>query len=130
MCNYGNSQTNSILERIHQVISNLVHTFDFKNNYLSWDDYDPWSGSLSAMNFAVRGTYHTTLHSTPGQLVFGCDMILNAPFIVDWEYIRKHKPQLIHKNNKNEINSQTTPLWITWKSTSAPKQIKQIWGTV
>ena len=46
-----NAQLNSILEIIHQVISNLVRTYDFQNNYL--DKYNPWSGILAATYFAV-----------------------------------------------------------------------------
>ena len=34
----ANPQVNSILERIHQFISNLVCAFDLKNNYLYKDD--------------------------------------------------------------------------------------------
>ena len=68
---------NSILEIIHQVIENLVHTFNLQNNYI--DEDDPWSGILAATDFAVRSTYHITLQFTPGQIVFGRDMILNTP---------------------------------------------------
>ena len=84
----------------------MVRTFDLQNNYL--DKEDPWSGILAATAFAVRSTYHTTLQATPGQLVFGRDMILNTPFIADWEAIRKRKQELIDKNNKNE-NKKRTP---------------------
>ena len=34
-----------MLEIIHQVIVNLVRTFDFKKNYLDKDDH--WSGILA-----------------------------------------------------------------------------------
>ena len=102
----ANPQANSILERIHQVIANLVRTFDLQNNYL--DKEDPWAGILAATAFAVRSTYHTTLQATPGQLVFGRDMILNTPFIADWEAIRRRKQELIDKNNKNE-NAKRIP---------------------
>ena len=84
-----NPQENYILETIHQVIANLVCTFDLKNNYLYNDDR--WSVILSDMDFAVCIMYHTTLQSTPVQVVFGCNMILNTPFIADWVAIRKHK---------------------------------------
>ena len=38
----------------------------------------------------------------PGQLVFGCDMMLNIPFIAIWGAIRRHKQQQIEKNNQLE----------------------------
>ena len=43
---------------------------------------------LSATEFAVRITYHNTLQTIPGRLIFGRDMILNTPLIADWEAIR------------------------------------------
>jgi hypothetical protein len=75
-----NPQANAIVERVHQVIGNIIHTFELENNYL--DDNDPWKGIRSATAFAVQSTFHTALQNTCGQLVFGCDMILNV----------KHKP--------------------------------------
>jgi transposase InsO family protein len=52
-----NPQSNVILERV------------VENQTI--DGSDPWSGILSAVAWAVHSTYHTTLQSTPGQLVFG-----------------------------------------------------------
>ena len=77
---------NSVLERIHQVIANLIRTYDLQNNYL--DEDNPWSGILSATDFAVRSMCRTTLKATPDQLVFGRDKILNTPLIMDWEAIK------------------------------------------
>ena len=70
-----NPQANAIVERIHQVIGNIIRTFELEENYL--DKSNPWKGILSATAFAVRSTYHTTLMKSPGQLVFGRDMIFN-----------------------------------------------------
>jgi len=70
-----NPQANAIVERIHQVIGNIIRIFDLENNYL--DDDNPFKGVLAAAAFVVRSTYHTTLKKTPGQLVFGRDMIFN-----------------------------------------------------
>ena len=52
--------------------------------------------------FAVRATYHTTLHKSPMQLVFGQDAILNINHVADWEHIRQRKPLRINHNNKRE----------------------------
>ena len=78
----------------------MIRTFELETNYL--DEDDPWKGILSATAFAVRSTYHTTLKKTPGQLVFGRDMILNIKHIATWEYIRQNKQKMIEKNNKAE----------------------------
>ena len=55
----ANPQVSSILERIHQVVANLVCMFDLQNNYLDKDD--PRSGILSATDFAVQSMYLTSL---------------------------------------------------------------------
>ena len=52
-------ELNSISERIQQVITNLVCTYDLQNNYLD-KDY-PWSGILEATYFAVGSMCHTTM---------------------------------------------------------------------
>ena len=54
-----NPQANAIVERVHQVLGNMVRTFELENTYL--DENDPWKGILSATAFAIRSTYHTTL---------------------------------------------------------------------
>jgi transposase InsO family protein len=95
-----NPQANAIVERVHQVIGNIIRTFELEYNYL--DEEDPWKGILSATAFAVRSTFHTTLQNSPGQLVFGRDMIFNIQHTANWEYIKQRKQQLIHKNNKRE----------------------------
>ena len=95
-----NPQANAIVERVHQVIANIIRTFELQDNYL--DEDDPWKGILAATAFAVRSTYHTTLQKTPGQLVFGRDMIFNLEHKANWEYIRLRKQQVINKNNSKE----------------------------
>jgi hypothetical protein len=47
-----NPQANEILERVHQVIENIIQKFELESNYL--DEDDPWKGILSAAAFAVR----------------------------------------------------------------------------
>ncbi len=59
-----NPQANAIIERVHQVIANIIRTYELQDNYL--DEANPWKGILSATAFAVRSTFHTTLKNTPG----------------------------------------------------------------
>jgi hypothetical protein len=87
-----NPEVNSIVERVHQVIGNIIQTFELESNYL--DEDDPWKGILSATAFAVRSTFHTSLQSTPGQHVFRGDMIFNIQHIANWEYIKQRKNAL------------------------------------
>ena len=95
-----NPQANAIVARIHRVIGNIIRTFELEDNYL--DEDDPWKGTLSATAFAVQSTFHATLQQTPGQLVFGCNMIFNIKHTANWEYIRQRKQDLNNKNNKHE----------------------------
>jgi len=69
-----NPQSNAIIERVHGTIGNMMRTIDMTN--ISNTDDDPFAGVVSAICWAVRSTYHTTLKATPGQLVFSRDMIL------------------------------------------------------
>ena len=95
-----NPQANAIVERIHPVIGNIIRTFELESNYLN--EEDPWTGILATTVFAVRSMYHTTLRKTPGQLVFGRDMIFNIQHVANWEFIRQNKQCRIDKNNKAE----------------------------
>ena len=91
------------IEFTKQLVTSLIRTFELHENYL--DEDDPWKGILPAAAFTIRATYHTTLQKSPGQLIFGRDMIFNIQHTADWEYIRACKQRLIQKNNKNENKS-------------------------
>ena len=101
-----NPQANAVLERVHQTLGNIVRTFELEDKYL--DEDDPWAGILSAAAFAIRSTYHTTLQASPGQLVFGRDMIFNIKHVANWQAIKQKKQQIIQKNNKRE-NAKRIP---------------------
>jgi len=98
----ANPQANSIIERVHQVIGNLIRSAQPQDA----EEDDPWKGILAATAFAVRSTYHTTLKATPGQLVFGRDLILNVKHVADWKMIKERKQRLINDNNKRENSSR------------------------
>ena len=46
-----NPKANAILERVHQTIGNIIHTF--KVNEMVLDDDNPWDGILAATMFAL-----------------------------------------------------------------------------
>jgi hypothetical protein len=69
------------------------------------DENDPWSSFLAAIARAIRSTYHTTLHATPTQLVFGWDMILNIKFKADWAIINAEKQSCTDKDACNKMQS-------------------------
>jgi hypothetical protein len=88
-----------IVERAHQMLGNLIRSFQLQDNPY-YDPDDPWGGILAAVAFTLRSTYHMTLQATPGQLVFGRDMVLNVQHLTDWTVIKAHKQQIICKNNQ------------------------------
>ena len=46
-----------------------------------FDYINPWGDIISSISWAIRASYHHTLQATPGQLVFGRDMLLNISYI-------------------------------------------------
>ena len=80
-----NLQSNGIIERVHQVLSNALRTFEPEEKEL--DTNDLWGHFLSVAAWAIRSTVHTTLDATPGQLVFGRDMhqkVRNGELTLTW----------------------------------------------
>ena len=99
-----NPQSNGIVERVHQVLNDALRTFELDE--LELDPVRPWDRFLSMVAFAVRSTYHTTLEATPGQLVFGRDMLLPVKFKYDWAEIRRKRQKEILRNNERENNAR------------------------
>jgi hypothetical protein len=93
-------QANSILERVHKVLHNIVQVLELKDTQ-DLPDYG-WTGILSAIRQAIRSMVHTTSCATPTQLVFGCDAILNVSFEANWQYIKQRKQRLIVQNSKRK----------------------------
>ena len=54
--------------------------------------------ALATASHASRSTLHCSLNSSPGALVFHCDMFLEIPLIADLEMIRNHCQLLIDDN--------------------------------
>ena len=92
--NLVNITSNAILERIHQVLGNLVRTCNITQTYI--DEDDPWLGILAAAAFSIRSTKNGLKFYSPVQLVFGRYMILPIKYKVDWE--------LTHQRNQTQIN--------------------------
>ena len=69
-----NPQSNTILERIHQVLAEGLHAFDLDNKEIAGNYDDPFEEYLSAVAYAIRSAYHQTHGHSPVQLVFGRDI--------------------------------------------------------
>jgi putative transposase len=95
-----NPQANGIIERVHLVLADALRTFELQDKEL--DENDPWSSFLASAAFAIRSTYHTTLQATPGQLVFGRDMLLPIKFKANWAEIKTRRQDEMRRNNERE----------------------------
>ena len=88
---------NSILERIHQVLRNLVRTFNVQQTYV--DEKYPWTGILDAAAFSIFSRISGRKGYSPVQLISGRDMILPIKYRLDWGLIRQQKLTQIYKDN-------------------------------
>ena len=98
-----NLQANKNIERIHQVIGDIVRTQNLQETYL-YDD-DPWMGILAAAYFELKYTYHRKKGKSPGQIVFGQDLILPINHISSQRYKRQREQAQI---DKDVIRENTT----------------------
>jgi hypothetical protein len=97
-------QANSIIERVHKVVNEILRSFDLEKETLEEDN--PFDYFFQSTAWAIRSTYHITLQATPCQLVFGRDMIHNIAFKANWNRIQKRKQDIINKSNQKENKSQ------------------------
>jgi hypothetical protein len=70
-----NPQSNGIIERAHLTLNDALRTDEVDGREL--DEKDPWGPFFPSTAYAIRSTFHTTLKETPGQLVFGRNMVLH-----------------------------------------------------
>ena len=88
---------NVVLEQIHQVLGNLVRTYNISQTYVDKDD--PQSGILAAVYFAIFSTANGKKGYSQGQFIFGHDIILPIKHMVDWELIYQQNKTQISKDN-------------------------------
>ena len=88
----GNPMSNAIVERIHQVLGNLVYTFNVDKN-------DPWTGILAAAAFEIRSTTSGQKCYSPVQSMFVRNMIIPIKYRVYWELIHQRKQMQNNRDN-------------------------------
>ena len=57
---------------------------------------------LQNVAFGLRATYHTSLLASPGQIVFGRDMVINAAYVANWKRLSDLRATQALKNNTRE----------------------------
>jgi hypothetical protein len=100
-----NPQVNAMVEWVHQTIHNMIRTQKLCSKH---DLPDGWIGVLTAVALGMHATIHTTNHTSPTQLVFGCNHFLNVNFEANWQYIKQCKQHMIVQNNKHK-NAKGAP---------------------
>ena len=90
----------NMVERVHQTLGNLLRVYELEN--YEFPRGDPWSNILASAAWAIRSTVHTTLGATPGQLVYGRDMLFDLAFKANWQEIKERKRERIEDSNKRE----------------------------
>ena len=91
--------SNVILERIHQVLKNLVRTCNINQTYVDKDD--SCLGILNVSTFAIILTKSRLKGYITVQFFF-CDMIIPIKHKVDWGLICQQKQTQINKDNIRE----------------------------
>ena len=87
----GNPISNAVLERINQILGNLIRTFSISpQTYVDKDDL--WTGIFASLVFTIFSTTNRQKGYSLGQLMFVRDR-------VDWELIRQIKQTQINKDN-------------------------------
>jgi len=91
-----NPQANSICERMHQAVGNVLRTLSASNPPAEVTTANQMvDTALANCVYATRATFHSGLNASPGSLAFSRDMVLDIPVVADWITIQQDRQQLI-----------------------------------
>jgi hypothetical protein len=76
-------------ERVHQTLGNPLRVYELKE--YEFPHGEPWSNILASAAWAICSTFHRTLGATPGQFVYGQDMLFDLSFKANWKNIKEGK---------------------------------------
>jgi hypothetical protein len=95
-----NPQASGILEHVHQVLGQMLHTAELDMaDSVTPDDVDVF---LESAEWSIRYTYHTVLKASPGAAIFGQDMLFDIPFVADWRKIGERRQSLTNHGNQRK----------------------------
>ena len=94
------------MEKIHQLLLNMLVTKDIKNKV--FDHIDPWGKTLASIALEIRSSYHRTIISTLGQAVLGRDMLSNLTSVVYWQVVTAANKQQVNIDNVRGKSRQVT----------------------
>jgi hypothetical protein len=95
-----NPQANGILERVHQVLGQMLCTAELDMaDSVTPDEVNVF---LDNAAWAIHSTYHTVLKASPGAAIFGHDMLFYIPFVADWHEIGEQRQSLTNRGNQRK----------------------------
>jgi hypothetical protein len=101
-----NPQANAILERVHQVLGQMLRTAEIDMaDSVTPNDVDVF---LDNAALAIRSTYQTVLKASPGAEIFGWDMLFDVPFIADWNKIGDYRQRQTDLSTERENKNAST----------------------
>jgi transposase InsO family protein len=98
-----NPQANAFVERIYQVMSDAICTMEL---YERQFDDTTINIVLQSVAYGLRSTYHSSLAASPGQIIFGRDIIINAVYLANWKDLQTRRKIQIRHNNIRENKSR------------------------
>jgi hypothetical protein len=106
-----NPRANAKLERVHEVIGDMLRTYDFENQKLDTfgkDCQGPFDGFLFSVAFTCRATYQTSIGTSPASMVFQRDMFFPTQFVANWKsQAQNRKAQLargVERENSKRLS--------------------------
>ena len=84
----------------------MLKTKDLVN--VVFDVVDPWSKILASITFTVRYSHHSTQNATPGQLVFGRNMLHNIAYVPNYQNTWQRKQKHINYDNIRENSKRVS----------------------
>ena len=81
------------MEQEYQVILNMLVAKGIDNKL--FDYIDQSYETLAYIAWAIRASYRRTIMATPGQAIFGRDMIFNLLSVIDWLVLNAAKQQQV-----------------------------------
>jgi hypothetical protein len=99
-----NPQANAILERLHQVLAQMLHTSELDMaKTITPDKVDVF---LDNAAWAIRSTYYTVLKASPGAAIFGRNMPFDILFIANWNKIGDYRQRQTGLNTARKNSKQ------------------------
>ena len=84
----------------------MLVTKDLDNKL--FDYLDPLGENLASIAWAIRAFYHRTIMNTPGQAVFGRDMLFNLASVIEWRVVTATKQRQVDIDNVRENTKRVT----------------------